>query len=142
MRQSAFTFIEILFVVLIITVLVAVALPSFRSTHDNLLLRSVSRNIQAAFEFLHQRSIVEEELMHLTIDNDKKEYLTQADDDTRSVRRYSWPKDISIEATQPTITFYPDGTIDPITLQITLKKQPAVKLTTQGVFGGSKIITQ
>lgn len=138
----SFTFIEVLFVIIIIAVLVGVSLPNMRRTFNNLQLNSFSRQLQAFMVYLRERSIVEGKIIYLNIDNQKRQYWAQIKDNESRLRTFSLPVEITIETEKEQILFYPDGSIEQITLKIFNLDGQSITLTTKGIFGGVKLQTQ
>lgn len=147
---NAFTFIELLFIVLIVGVLAAVSLPNLRKNFNSLQLSSFSGQFQAAMNYLHQRSIVDAKVIRLNIDNANKEYWAQyqeAEEQSSELRlkTYHIPDEIKIgTADTMGIIFYPDGSIYPegessnLTLELSGADNQRVILTSKGVYGGVK----
>lgn len=140
--QSAFTFIEILLVVIIIGALISISLPNLKKTFDSLELNSFSRQLQAFINYLHQRSIIEGEVIYLNIDTQKKEYWAKIKGAQTRLKTYPIPPRIRIETNQQEVLFYPDGQIDKVTIKLISPDNQNIILTTKGVFGGVKLETQ
>ena len=104
-------------------------------------LQSFTQEFQSLFGFLHERSIVQEDIIYLTIDNDQHEYWVKLKDAPQRLKTYPIPKAITIESPAPAIAFYPDGSIDKITVRIANDQGQKVSLTTEGVFGGIKQVS-
>lgn len=138
-KSVGLTFIEILVAVVIISILIAISLPNFRKTFNNLELNNISLELQTFMNYLRERSIVETKLAYLNIDNEKKEYWAQIEGESKRLRTYHIPKDIKVETEQKQIIFYPDGSIDKVTVRLSNINNQAVSLTTKGVFGGVKL---
>lgn len=141
-RAKSFTFIEILFVIIIAGILLGVSLPAFRKTFNNLQLNSFSRELQSFMNYLSERSVVEEKVIYLNIDNGQRECWAQVKNETNRLKTYRIPPDIEIEATQEQIAFYPDGSIDKINIKIINRDSQYFNLTTEGVFSGVKLQTE
>lgn len=144
--HNALTFIEILLVIIIIGILIGIALPSFRKTFNNLQLNNFSRELQSFMNYLHERSIVEGKIIYLNIDNELREAWAQmkdkdTDKDIR-LKTLRLPDKIKIETQNYQILFYPDGSIDKLTLDVVNQDSQKITLTTQGVYGGVKILAQ
>lgn len=140
--NRAITFLELLLVTVVIGILIGISIPNFRKTFNSLQLNSFARDLQSFMNYLYQRSIVEEQIVTLSIDNEKKEYWAKSETDTRRLKTYRIPDEIKIETEEPVIIFYPDGTIDKATLKIIDSDSQSVTLTTEGVFGGVKLQNQ
>ncbi len=141
---KAFTFIELLIVVIIIGVLVGLAVPNFRSTFSSAQADSFSRQLQSYMNYLRDKSVVEQKVIYLDINTEKKEYSAWMQGAAEPFKTYTFSQDISVEiskksnAESPEIYFYPDGRIDKMDLTVTAGNNNIV-LTTEGVFGKVKI---
>lgn len=80
--------------------------------------------------------------MYLSIDNQEKKYWAWVEGDLKKLKTYTIPRGISLEAGQEKIAFYPDGTIDKLTIKVTGVNKEAVTFTTKGVFRGVKLQAQ
>ncbi|MEK6715842.1 MAG: hypothetical protein AABY43_07385 [Candidatus Omnitrophota bacterium] len=140
---TGFTFIELLFIVIIIAVLVAVSFPNLRKSFNSIELNSFSREISAVINYLEQRSIVDLTMIHLNIDNEKKEYYAVKAESSERFKTYRIPEGIRIETEgNDEIIFYPDGSIDKVTIRLINSDNQEVILTTKGVYGGVKVQNQ
>ena len=138
--KRAFTFIELLFIVIIIAVLVAVSFPNLRKSFNNIELNSFSREFEAVINYLKQRSIVDITMIHLNIDNEKKEYYAVKAESSERFKTYRIPDGIRIEMEgNEKIAFYPDGSIEKVTIRLINSDNQEVVLTTKGVYGGVKV---
>jgi len=140
--HNAVTFIELLLVIVIIGILIGISVPRFRKTFNHLQLNSSSRELQASMNYLRQRSIVEGKPIYLNIDSDTGEYWAEVKDVKNRLRTYRVPIEIRIEAEQKQIIFYPDGSIDKVTISLIGSDNQNVTLTTKGVFSGIKLQSQ
>jgi len=141
-KTRSLTFIEILLVIIIIGILIGVSLPSFRKTFNNLQLNSASSELQALMNYVHERAIVEGKVIYFNIDNGTKECWAQIKGASTRLKAYSVPEGVSIEPEKKQILFYPDGSIDSITIKLTNLNNEDVILTTKGVYGRVKLQTQ
>lgn len=140
--RRAFTFIELLFVILIIGILVAVSIPNFRKTFNNLELNNFSRELQAVMNYLHQSAIVEGKAIYLNIDNEERQCLAQDKENAKKFKAFRIPDGINVVTEKTEIFFYPDGAIDAATIKISNANGQEIDLTTKGIFGGVKIATK
>ena len=138
-NNRSFTFIELLLVVVLIGVAAGVSIPYFRKTFSDLKLQSFAGDLQTFMNYLRERSIVDGQIIILAIDSEKKEYWAQAKDAQDRLKTYRIPPEISIESSQKEVFFYPDGTIDKVTIKLLNHNERAISLTTEGVFGGVKL---
>jgi len=136
--RRSFTFLEILFVIIIIGILAGVSFPALRRTYVDLQLDDCSRQLQAFMNYLDGRAVAEGTIIYLTIDPEGKAYWAQAKDSGSRIRSYSIPSSIAVETDQQQMIFYPDGSIDPCTIKLISSEGRAITLTTKGVFAGVK----
>ena len=148
-RKKSLTFIELLIVVIIIGILIGVSLPNLTKTFNNLQLNNFSRELQTFMNYLHERSIVEEKIIYLKVDNEKKKYWaeTQREAEQTRLKGYTIPEALTIEVEtesqefpQNQIRFFPDGSIDKVTIDVVNQDSQKMTLTTKGVFGGVKLL--
>jgi len=137
--RRSFTFIELIFVVLILGIIVAVSVPAFRHNISNLELDGATRSLQAFMNYLREYSIVQRRIVALTVDNENKEYWSYYKDETARIKTFTFSQNINIESGQEEIFFYPDGSIDKVTLSLINKEGDSTVLTTKGVFKGVKV---
>lgn len=140
--RRSFTFIELILVIALIGILSVVAIPQFRKTFNDLQLNNFARDLQSFMNYLEQRSIVERKIITLNVDDVNKEYWAQIKDEPNRLKTYSIPKEINTETNQSQIRFYPDGQIDAVTISLINPSNQRLRLTTEGVFGGVKILQE
>ncbi len=141
-KIKGLTFIEVLFVIIIVGILIAVALPNSRKAFNSLQLNSTCGQLQSFMNYLREQAIIEGKVVYLNIDSDKKEYWAQIKDAQARLKTYPLPQEIEIETEQQQILFYPDGHIDNVTLKLTNRNKQSVVLTTKGMYGKVKLQTQ
>jgi prepilin-type N-terminal cleavage/methylation domain-containing protein len=138
--RSGFTLIEILFVVIIIAILIGTSLPRLKNTFEGMQLNTASSRLQSFMNYLSEHSIVTGKVIYLRINNDDKKYWAVTQDKS-VLKTIAIPQGIRIETEAEKIAFYPDGTIDKVTLKLSNNNQ-YINLTTKGVFAGVKIQPQ
>lgn len=144
-RRRGFTFIELMVVIIIITVLTSISAPLFKKTFAKIQLDQTLRQLQTFIGFLHQRSVIERKIIYLKVDNQQKQYWGQIHDSPARLRSYSFPEKFILDVKKITnphdesISFYPDGAIDAVTIEISTPEEKSLSITTEGVYGGAKI---
>jgi Tfp pilus assembly protein FimT len=139
--KRSFTFIELLFVVILIGVLIGVSLPNLKKAFNNLELNSFSSQLQTFINYLDERAVVEGKIIYLYIDNDQKWCLARFKEEQTTLKKYTIPARIQIglDNREDKIAFYPDGTIDKVDIELTTADNAAVTLTTKGVYGKARL---
>lgn len=140
--RDGFTFIELLIVITLLGILTALSIPQFKRSAENMQLTNSSGQLQSYINFLIQRSLVETVPIRLVLDTQKNSYRAQRKEDIGYFRNFPLPEGIKMAADKQEIFVYPDGTIDKITITLTNRQNKSITLTTQGVFGGTRIKTQ
>jgi len=134
-----FTLIEILFVVIILTILVGVAIPSIKNTYSTLELNNFAGQLQAYMNYLSSQSVISGEAICLNIDNDNRQYWSAVMDSESKLKTVHIPESIKLVTDKKQIVFYPDGSIDTVTITASNLSNQYVNLTTKGVFGSVKM---
>jgi len=141
-KRKAFTFIELFLVIAILGILIGVSVPTFRKAFQSQQLKSFTQELQSLINYLHERAVVEEKIIYLNIDDEKKEYWTGIKDNPDRLKTYRIPYDIRVVMDKQEILFYPDGRIEPVTITLTSPGQESIFLTTKGIFGGAKVSSE
>lgn len=141
-KRRGLTFIELFIVIIILGILIGVSVPAFRKSFESNQLNAFSAELQSFMNYLRQRSIVEREIVFLNIDNEKSVFWGRIRNKQIPLKIYHIPPGINIEAQNTQICFYPDGQIDRLTIIISNRYNQKVTLTTEGVFGGVKLLPQ
>ncbi len=136
---TGFTLIELLFVIIILSILIAIALPQLKNNYTSLQLSTFSQDLQSYMVYLRQQSIVAQETFMLNIDNGAREYWAGILNDKNRLKTVYIPQDIQVAADQTQIAFYPDGSIDNVTIKLSDANKQAISLTTKGVYGSVKV---
>jgi type II secretory pathway pseudopilin PulG len=132
------TFIELFLVLIIITVLAAIAIPQFNNTFPSLALKTFSLDLKNFIEYLRARSIAEARLIELEINNANKQYWAKFEGEIRHLKDYSIPAGIKVEA-EKVINFYPDGSIDDFKIILVNKRGESITLSAKGALSEIKI---
>lgn len=148
-RRNSFTLIEILFVIVIVGILTALAVPGFRRTFENMQQYNFAKDMRHLSIYLQSSAISMGKVYCLNIDAANGKILANyAQDgelkglDGRFGRTYAVPlgNTVSIEgADKQSICFYPDGYIDNATIIIENQRGNKVSLIIKGLTGDIKI---
>jgi prepilin-type N-terminal cleavage/methylation domain-containing protein len=135
------TFLELLFVIVIIGALAMAALASFRKAFEKFQLSSAGSELQSFLIFISQRAVVEAQPVLITFELDSRRCIARIKGTTPIIKAYSFSEGINFEtdSQEGKIFAYPDGSLDGVTITLTNKSGQKIKLSTKGVLGGVKI---
>lgn len=129
---TGFTFLELLFVTVIISILISLSLPNFRNTYENIKLRNSAWELYSLFEYLQDKSTIEQKSFRVNIDKTNNAVWVYEQKDgnftilnEQLARKKDFPKSISIECASDVVDFLPDSNIigSDIHLQNSLGKE-------------------
>lgn len=123
--RAAFTMIELLLVVLILSVIAALAVPNFSHSYAKIQLRNNVYDIANLMRYAQSRAVIRNKTMRLQIDLTTKKYWIeeQVEDGFQSFSgrmggKYSVISGASIEQEHDHILFYPDGRIEKVYITV------------------------
>jgi len=127
-RRYAFTFLEILIVIIILGVIMGFSIPRFQGTFNNLQLKMAAHDLSQFFRYAQGEAIRDERMHKIVIDNHSYWLMAEKEDEDNEFERISgrWGKanvinhNIEVVAQDKEIFFYPEGMIDRV--EISLKR--------------------
>jgi type II secretory pathway pseudopilin PulG len=146
-RSRAFTFIELILVILLVAVIVSLAVPLLSRTHDRMQVESVGLNIKKLLLYGRERALSSGSRYRMVFDSDLRGYELEAEADvsvggrafTGLEGRIGGPRripdGIETEASTNEVVIHPDGTIDEVVLRVIGRSGNAYVLTTTGTTG-------
>ncbi|HOX54029.1 MAG: prepilin-type N-terminal cleavage/methylation domain-containing protein [Candidatus Omnitrophica bacterium] len=142
-NNKAFTFVELLVVVILLSVVSALAIPNFRNTYYNFLLTETSHNLTYLMRYAQASAIAERANYRLNFDTQYQKYWLTKKSEKDSFARiqgklgrvFDLNKSISIEAKATVINFYPDGKIDKASMYLSNKNEKFYTITTEAQAG-------
>jgi general secretion pathway protein H len=118
---SGFTLLEIMLVVVIVAVIVTLTSPKFQKTFTTIQLANTAQELAQLMRFIKTKAVSEKTIYGLKLDLANRKYYVKKEDKSSSVSyeiSRIIPKDVNIAATTGTINFYPDGSIDAVSVFI------------------------
>ena len=147
-KQNGFTLIEILFVVIMLSVIIGLAIPSLSKSSVDFKLSDESQNIVSLSIYARQRAISESRIYRINIDEEQNSYnLLYRDEATTNFtspldkfgQTYYLGGDLKIKSDKSAINFYPDSRVDQATISITSSKGKTINLISQPFLGDIRI---
>jgi prepilin-type N-terminal cleavage/methylation domain-containing protein len=143
--SNAFTLIEILLVVIIIGIVLALSAPNFSKAYSRFQLDKTADDLLNCSRWAQAMAIGQERTIALSFSHDHRSYdltriqVNEESDDPQSFepvigplgRMHQIPEGIGLDAKSDNIYFYPDGTIDPATVQLDTPQQKVTLSSTQ-----------
>jgi prepilin-type N-terminal cleavage/methylation domain-containing protein len=139
--KKAFTLIELLLVIIIMGILLNLTLPVLRGNFAQLQLESFSSRLLSLMNYLQQRSVVEGRIIFINLDPNNQRYWVQRKGEDK-ISTFGIPLDLTITAQENKVAFYPDGSMDKVTVTINNRLGKSIGITSKGVFGGVKLLAQ
>ena len=145
--SKAFTLIEIILVVVILAIVLAIAVPSFTGKFKGLHLQQTVDDLRTCSRWAQAMAVGEHRIYAVAFDKERKSYsiLRSAEDETSVTgefgpvpsslgRRRMIPEDVQLKVQSDRLHFYPDGTIDPGTIEV-LSGEKRITLTSTLIRG-------
>ncbi len=117
MENKGFTLIELVFVVLILSTMVAMASPIFRKSYRRASWEGAASRMTDLMTYARERAVMEKTRTRVEFDAEKGLYwfsiagvdgFARTNDRWGHVRRV--PPDVTLKSDVPSVTFFPDGT--------------------------------
>ncbi|MCM8797231.1 MAG: prepilin-type N-terminal cleavage/methylation domain-containing protein [Candidatus Omnitrophica bacterium] len=142
-KKWAFTFIELLIVIIIIGVLSVLAVPRFKNTFDSLQLRDSAKDIYYLLQYLQASAVAQSKIFCLNIDTEHGRFQAvywEGEEGFKNLENrfgkvYSVPNGINVTVSpvdKTNICFYPDGNTDKTTITFENKQKDVVSLSVKG----------
>ena len=144
-RQSSFTLIELILVILLISILIGLSTPLFKRTFSGLQLKNTTFNITKIINYAQEIAIVERVNYKVNFDFEEGNFwITKLDESGdipvykriggRHGRIFLLPRELIIAGKKEEIILYPDGRSDEVEIKIIDKSGESRLLRVKG-FG-------
>jgi prepilin-type N-terminal cleavage/methylation domain-containing protein len=148
-RDSGFTILELILVLVIITMVLAVSYPSLSRGSNALRLRATGRDILNTFRFAREKAITEQIGMKVAVDREKQK-LILTDYLGDGARTYIMPRDVRIQRIAlggneivtdigMIVRFLPNGSCDSAEVLLQNEKGAWLRVVTDPMTGGARI---
>lgn len=142
--SHAFTFLEILFVTIILSILVTIALPNFKNSYDDLRFNNIAWDVYTLLNYAKDKAIVEQQVFRVNMDQvSRKVWLSTKIEDgfveikDTLVKVKKLPVGVEIKSTSDVVEFFPDGQV--LGDDIILSNQAGKTITLEKKVYGYKI---
>lgn len=118
---TGFTLLEILLVVVIVAIIVTVASPRFQKTLTTIQLANTAQDIAQLMRYLKVKANSEKVLYQLKLDLPNRKYFAQKITSSAPVMYDTSkliPSGIHVAATSNIINFFPDGSMDQVSIYV------------------------
>ena len=150
MGKKGLTFIELILVVSILSILTVVSTPLFRHTFDNLQVKNLCRDISKLTKYVQERAIMEQTIHRIDFDVNNNEYWVSIAKDQLNPEKFiklnnkfgrtrKFSPNIIFECDEPYAAFYPDGRADELTIYVSGANSEVYTLTNKETTGYVKI---
>ncbi len=148
-RDSGFTLLELILVLVIITMVLAVAYPSLSRGSTALRLRATGRDIMNTFRYAREKAVTEQIGIKVAVDREKQK-LILTDYLGDGARTYSLPADVRIQRialggneivtdSGMIVRFLPNGSCDSAEVLLQNEKGAWLRVVTDPMTGGARM---
>jgi prepilin-type N-terminal cleavage/methylation domain-containing protein len=148
-RNSGFTLLELVMVILIMGLVLAVTYPALSRGSASIHLRAVGRNILSTFRYAREKAITEQRGMQLVASRETQS-LVLSDEFGEGSRSYTLPADVKIEGLSLAgqaipegplvVRFLPNGSSDSAEILVQSKAGGDLRIVSDPITGGARIL--
>ena len=136
-RSSGFTFIELMLVILLISVLAGLSVPLIRHASADLELKDTSFTLAKMISYAQEMAVLESTTYQLNLDPAKSAFwLTRSGEVIKSKigKKFRLPHDLTLETKARGVLFYPDGRADDAEISIIGKNAGGTMIRVKGLL--------
>jgi len=147
--QKAFTLVELLLVIVVISVLAGISVPRFRRTYSDIRLASSAQDLASLMKYAQERAIMDGISFKIEFDISGKEYRLLRETEPFSGvyerekgihgRAKHIPSDISFDVSAGETVFLPDGRTYPVKIYLKNRNGKKKVLSTERAGGRIRI---
>jgi general secretion pathway protein H len=153
MRSGAdgFTLLELMLVLLVMSLVMAVAYPSMSRGRTAFHLRSVGRDVVNALRFARDTAVTEQKVMIASVDFEAQT-ITVSDDVGGGARSFAPPSDVRIQALTASgggsqqgplrIRFLPNGSSDDARILLKSDTGASLKIVADPILGVARVVSE
>ncbi len=146
-NKRSFTFVELILVIAIISVMTGLAIPLVRSSYSAGQLQGFAGTLRSAVGYARERAIVEARPLALVFASSAEELTLRFYNETEAIKTYRVPEGVTATLQEHSpgssdgmMAFFPDGSIEQATITIQ-RGNTTIGLTSKGVWGGVKVVS-
>ncbi len=139
LRNSGFTYIELLVVITILGIFTALLLPRISGRLSEESLDSVVRDFMSVTRYAGSRARSQGNPVKLVINSIEKSYWLEYEQQNEKHLFKQLPYQISIKSSFPNVVFYPDGSLDPAEITFEDSNKNSRKVTSKDFFGDFRL---
>jgi len=138
-RQTGFTLVELILVVFILSIIAGLTMPNFSHMYEGIQLKKAAEDLAYMMRYAQSRAIIKNKELRLEFDSaQSKFWLTQESESSRADSQpegrafkkvsgrlgqiRTLPQKIIFNTGSPTVSFYPDGRVDQVSVSMCLKE--------------------
>jgi prepilin-type N-terminal cleavage/methylation domain-containing protein len=105
---TGFTLLELILVMVVLSILLAVSAPAFKTSVRNAELKNFTSKLYLFLDYARTHATLKNVVLGVTFDNDEK--AVTLEENGAVLSRIAVPDNIAVTTEEPQILFYPDGT--------------------------------
>lgn len=148
-RGEGFSLLELILVLVVMSLVAAITLPSMSRGRTAFHLRAVGRDVLSTLRFARETAVTQQKVMMVLVDSQAQQ-VTVSDDVGDGARSFKPPSDVRIQAMSTSgeallqdplmIRFLPNGSSDDARILLTSERGGTLRIVTDSNTGGARIL--